>query len=159
MGYFRLFLKRKLSNLQWMAIILLTVGTTTSQVILKSLAFLVFFFYFLCFPANGYVPWGSLSTHRISGNRINMQGFFSLHLDVDIFFSRLSCCPKRKHMLIRILMIFQVFKSSCFTSYAYLFYNRKKIFLCENHLLDSCSSLWICLIFIYSTIFPLLSYK
>ncbi|XP_078439638.1 nucleotide-sugar transporter family protein [Wolffia australiana] len=29
---FRLFLKRKLSNLQWMAIILLTVGTTTSQV-------------------------------------------------------------------------------------------------------------------------------
>jgi hypothetical protein len=28
----RLFLKRKLSNLQWMAIILLTVGTTTSQV-------------------------------------------------------------------------------------------------------------------------------
>ncbi|GLT79736.1 hypothetical protein SLA2020_512130 [Shorea laevis] len=29
---FRLFLKRKLSNLQWMAIILLAVGTTTSQV-------------------------------------------------------------------------------------------------------------------------------
>ncbi|CAA6661197.1 unnamed protein product [Spirodela intermedia] len=29
---FRLFLRRKLSNLQWMAIILLTVGTTTSQV-------------------------------------------------------------------------------------------------------------------------------
>ncbi|KAK9280198.1 hypothetical protein L1049_013885 [Liquidambar formosana] len=29
---FRLFLKRKLSNLQWMAIVLLAVGTTTSQV-------------------------------------------------------------------------------------------------------------------------------
>ncbi|PON44309.1 Nucleotide-sugar transporter [Parasponia andersonii] len=29
---FRLFLKRKLSNLQWMAILLLAVGTTTSQV-------------------------------------------------------------------------------------------------------------------------------
>ncbi|GER48652.1 nucleotide-sugar transporter family protein [Striga asiatica] len=29
---FRLFLKRKLSNLQWMAIILLAIGTTTSQV-------------------------------------------------------------------------------------------------------------------------------
>uniref|UniRef100_A0A1D1YZC0 CMP-sialic acid transporter 1 n=1 Tax=Anthurium amnicola TaxID=1678845 RepID=A0A1D1YZC0_9ARAE len=29
---FRLFLKRQLSNLQWMAIILLTIGTTTSQV-------------------------------------------------------------------------------------------------------------------------------
>ncbi|KAH7441380.1 hypothetical protein KP509_03G035500 [Ceratopteris richardii] len=29
---FRLFLRRKLSNLQWMAIILLTVGTTTSQI-------------------------------------------------------------------------------------------------------------------------------
>ncbi|GAA0142825.1 transporter [Lithospermum erythrorhizon] len=29
---FRLFLKRKLSNLQWMAVILLAVGTTTSQV-------------------------------------------------------------------------------------------------------------------------------
>ncbi|KAL2478710.1 CMP-sialic acid transporter 1 [Forsythia ovata] len=29
---FRMFLKRKLSNLQWMAIILLAVGTTTSQV-------------------------------------------------------------------------------------------------------------------------------
>uniref|UniRef100_A0A7C8ZRC9 Uncharacterized protein n=1 Tax=Opuntia streptacantha TaxID=393608 RepID=A0A7C8ZRC9_OPUST len=28
----RLFLQRKLSNLQWMAIILLAVGTTTSQV-------------------------------------------------------------------------------------------------------------------------------
>ncbi|CAI0441589.1 unnamed protein product [Linum tenue] len=31
---FRLFLKRKLSNLQWMAIMLLAVGTTTSQVAL-----------------------------------------------------------------------------------------------------------------------------
>ncbi|KAK8923424.1 CMP-sialic acid transporter 1 [Platanthera zijinensis] len=30
---FRLFLKRKLSILQWLAIILLVVGTTTSQVI------------------------------------------------------------------------------------------------------------------------------
>ncbi|XP_021890962.1 CMP-sialic acid transporter 1-like [Carica papaya] len=30
---FRLFLKRKLSTLQWMAIVLLAVGTTTSQVI------------------------------------------------------------------------------------------------------------------------------
>ncbi|KAJ6326657.1 hypothetical protein OIU78_013695 [Salix suchowensis] len=29
---FRLFLRRRLSNLQWMAIVLLTVGTTTSQV-------------------------------------------------------------------------------------------------------------------------------
>ncbi|KAL2233817.1 CMP-sialic acid transporter 1 [Sesamum indicum] len=29
---FRLFLKRKLSNLQWMAIVLLAIGTTTSQV-------------------------------------------------------------------------------------------------------------------------------
>ncbi|KAJ8649456.1 hypothetical protein MRB53_002479 [Persea americana] len=29
---FRLFLKRKLTNLQWMAIVLLTIGTTTSQV-------------------------------------------------------------------------------------------------------------------------------
>ncbi|KAE9460206.1 hypothetical protein C3L33_07892, partial [Rhododendron williamsianum] len=29
---FRLFLKRKLSNLQWLAIVLLAVGTTTSQV-------------------------------------------------------------------------------------------------------------------------------
>lgn len=32
---FRLFLRRKLSNLQWMAIVLLAVGTTTSQVIIK----------------------------------------------------------------------------------------------------------------------------
>lgn len=31
-SWFRLFLRRKLSNLQWMAIILLAVGTTTSQV-------------------------------------------------------------------------------------------------------------------------------
>lgn len=29
---FRMFLKRRLSNLQWMAIVLLTVGTTTSQI-------------------------------------------------------------------------------------------------------------------------------
>ncbi|KAK4379196.1 hypothetical protein RND71_001058 [Anisodus tanguticus] len=32
LSYFRLFLKRKLTNLQWMAIVLLAVGTTTSQV-------------------------------------------------------------------------------------------------------------------------------
>ena len=31
-SWFRLFLRRKLSNLQWMAIVLLAVGTTTSQV-------------------------------------------------------------------------------------------------------------------------------
>ncbi|KAF8380098.1 hypothetical protein HHK36_027568 [Tetracentron sinense] len=31
---FRLFLRRKLSNLQWMAIVMLAVGTTTSQVIM-----------------------------------------------------------------------------------------------------------------------------
>lgn len=35
--FLRLFLKRKLSNLQWMAIVLLAVGTTTSQVISKLL--------------------------------------------------------------------------------------------------------------------------
>lgn len=34
---FRLFLRRKLSNLQWMAIVLLAIGTTTSQVKLGSL--------------------------------------------------------------------------------------------------------------------------
>lgn len=38
----RLFLRRKLSNLQWMAIILLAVGTTTSQV-----NFLINTFYFI----------------------------------------------------------------------------------------------------------------
>lgn len=32
LSWFRLFLKKKLSNLQWMAIVLLAVGTTTSQV-------------------------------------------------------------------------------------------------------------------------------
>ena len=36
---FRLFLRRKLSNLQWMAIVLLAVGTTTSQVLLLSTFF------------------------------------------------------------------------------------------------------------------------
>ncbi|CAN0925914.1 CMP-sialic acid transporter 1 [Linum grandiflorum] len=39
---FRLFLKRKLSNLQWMAIVLLAVGTTTSQVRLTSLFGVIF---------------------------------------------------------------------------------------------------------------------
>lgn len=41
---FRLFLRRKLSNLQWMAIVLLAIGTTTSQVQLDFTYSPTFFF-------------------------------------------------------------------------------------------------------------------
>lgn len=45
--FFRLFLRRRLSTLQWMAIVLLAVGTTTSQVILGN-CFMWLFFSIIC---------------------------------------------------------------------------------------------------------------